>query len=85
MRTFDIFTKPTCKYCTASKNLIRQHGYQIREYDIEAAPALRQVLKEAGYKTVPVIFDLGAYVGGYEELVDYLASLEGISIDQAPH
>ena len=82
-KPFYLLTKGTCKFCTVSKNLLTQNGHKYKELDITDNPALRAVVRKAGFTTVPVIYHGEELVGGYVNLVEYLASLEGIEIDQA--
>lgn len=69
-----IFTKPTCKYCLASKDVFRARGWDFQEVSVPtevSIPALQALVGQA-VKTVPQIYLEGEYVGGYSELVQHL-------------
>jgi phosphoadenosine phosphosulfate reductase len=69
-----IFTKPTCKYCLASKDVFRERGWAFQEVSVPSEvsiPALQALVGQA-VKTVPQIYLDGEYVGGYSELVKHL-------------
>lgn len=69
-----IFTKPTCKYCQAAKDIMRERGW---EYDEVSVPTevsivlLQQIIGEP-VTSVPQIFLNGEYIGGYTEFITHL-------------
>ncbi|KAF1316809.1 Phosphoadenosine phosphosulfate reductase, partial [Globisporangium splendens] len=69
-----IFTKPTCKYCLAAKDIFREREWEFEDVDVPtrlSIPTLQQIVGEP-VKTVPQIFIDGKYIGGYTELVAHL-------------
>ena len=70
MATIKIYTTPICSFCTAAKRLLASKPYSYEEVDVSLDPALRQQLSEenGGFRTVPMIFIGGRFIGGYEEL-----------------
>lgn len=69
-----IFTKPTCKYCLASKEVFREREWAYDEISVPeevSIPVLQQLVGKA-VKTVPQIYLDGEYVGGYTELAAHL-------------
>jgi glutaredoxin 3 len=68
MAEYTIFTKPTCKYCNLAKGLLSKLGLTYKEIDIEEVPALRVLVKQAGFTSVPIIYTGAILVGGYEDL-----------------
>lgn len=69
-----IFTKPTCKFCLASKELFREREWDFDEVDVPTQltiPTLRRIVG-LPVTTVPQIYLDGKYVGGYTELVAHL-------------
>ena len=60
-----------CEFCEKSIDLLRQHKilYDTHNLDGTTSAWLKTLVKMAGLKTVPQIFDdRGQHIGGYEEL-----------------
>lgn len=70
MREVKIYTTNVCPYCVQAKRLLTQLKVPYEEINLEEKPALRQKLSEEnnGYRTVPMIFIDGKFLGGYSEL-----------------
>ncbi len=70
MREVKIYTTNVCPYCVQAKRLLTQLKVPYEEINLENQPALRQKLSEEnnGYRTVPMIFIDGTFIGGYTEL-----------------
>lgn len=69
-----IFTKPTCKFCLAAKEVFRAREWDFDEVDVlsqVSIPTLQRIVGQP-VKTVPQIFMDGKYIGGYTELVAHL-------------
>ncbi|KAJ0407857.1 hypothetical protein ATCC90586_007203 [Pythium insidiosum] len=65
-----VFSKPTCKYCLAAKDVFREREWAYEDFTVGAdlsIQALQQIVGQP-VKTVPQIFIDGKYVGGYTEL-----------------
>ncbi len=69
---FLIYTTSFCSYCQAAKRLLEQKGLNYREIDLTQDQELRQKISKenGGYRTVPMIFMEGKFVGGFTELKD---------------
>lgn len=69
-----IFTKPTCKYCLASKDVFREREWAYEELDVPTQVSITSLQRIVGkpVKTVPQIYMDGQYIGGYTELVQHL-------------
>lgn len=65
-----IYTTSLCTYCAAAKRLLMKLGIPHREVDLTRDHDLRERLsRENGdYRTVPMIFIQGRFIGGYTEL-----------------
>lgn len=70
MKTVEIYTTPTCPYCSAAKQLLRKKGVQFDEIDVSRDADLRQAMTQRamGSRTVPQIFIGGTHVGGCDDL-----------------
>ena len=65
-----IYTKSTCPYCHAAKDLLRRKGAAFSEISVDGdRPAqAAMAVKAGGRSTVPQIFIGGAHVGGCDDL-----------------
>ena len=70
---YTIYTQNKCSYCTMAKDLMREHHIKFCEVNITNSVEAKRKLKEAGYKTVPQIFNGKHLVGGYAELKESLS------------
>ena len=80
MKTVEIYTTPTCPYCTAAKQLLRKKGVAYSEIDVSRDAGLRDAMtkRAMGSRTVPQIFIGGQHVGGCDDLheLDHLGRLD---------
>lgn len=65
-----VYTKSTCPYCHAAKDLLRRKGIAFEEVDVGGRPAEQDLMavKAGGRRTVPQIFIAGRHVGGCDDL-----------------
>jgi glutaredoxin 3 len=65
-----IYTKSTCGYCHAAKDLLRRKNAVFEEISVDGDPAAQRKMSERahGRWTVPQIFIGGAHVGGCDDL-----------------
>jgi len=67
-----IYTKSSCPYCRAAKDLLRRKGAPFEEIvvDGDRAGQAAMALKAGGRSSVPQIFIGAAHVGGCDDLYD---------------
>lgn len=70
--SFVILTTPECVWCEKAKNLIASHGYKYVEFDVSSHMALREFMNANLLMTVPQVYILGEWIGGYNQLVPFL-------------
>ena len=72
MQPVVIYTKSTCPYCHAAKDLLRQKGAAFEEISVDGDRASRAAMSEraGGRTTVPQIFIGATHVGGCDDLYD---------------
>ena len=65
-----IYTKSTCSYCRAAKDLLRRKGAPFEEISVDGdrAGQAAMTIKAGGRSTVPQIFIGGKHVGGCDDL-----------------
>lgn len=70
MQDIIVYTTQVCPYCVAAKRLLTQRNLKYKEVDLGQDPDLRQKLsaENGGYRTVPMIFIDGRFIGGFDEL-----------------
>jgi glutaredoxin 3 len=82
MKTVEIYTTPTCPYCSAAKQLFRKKGVAFDEIDVSRDPDLRMAMtkRAMGSRTVPQIFIGGQHVGGCDDLhaLDHAGDLDAM-------
>lgn len=74
----EIYTKNDCNYCTLIKNLFDHHGIQYTVLNVSNGEATKEEIQErAGSEvkinTVPQVFLNDKYLGGYIQVLEYLA------------
>lgn len=75
MKRFTIFGREGCGYCRQAKAVMESKGLEFRYVDIhEEGISQDDLAKTVGkpVRTVPQIFHGEEYVGGYQELMQYL-------------
>lgn len=70
MAQVKIYSTNVCPYCVAAKNLFTQLGQSYEEINLQTNPSLREQLSNEnnGWRTVPMIFINGRFLGGYSEV-----------------
>ena len=65
-----VYTTTSCSYCVAAKRLLSRLQIPFSEVDLTRNWALRERLSEDndGYRTVPMIYVEGRFIGGYDQL-----------------
>ena len=77
MPPITIYTKSTCGYCHAAKDLLREKQALFDEISVDGDPKTQSEMsaKSNGRRTVPQIFIGGVHVGGCDDL--YALEREG--------
>jgi glutaredoxin 3 len=67
-----IYTKASCPYCIAAKDLLRSKGAKFEEISVDGNRAGQAAMaaKANGRSTVPQIFVGDAHVGGCDDLYE---------------
>ena len=69
MNNVKILSSPTCSYCHAAKDLLKQKGIPYQEIDISSGNnEAQQLLSQSGRRTVPQIYIDEKLIGGFAEL-----------------
>lgn len=68
MVNYWIYGKDNCVYCEKAKHLLQERGLQYAYIDVGIYPQFR----DESWKTVPQIFYVGEYIGGYRALEAFL-------------
>ena len=72
-----IYTTVTCPWCQRAKVLMDKHGIDFEEIDVTTDQQLQQEMMERSKRmTVPQIFFGDEYIGGYDDLVQWLDARE---------
>ena len=71
----EIYGTEICPYCIQAKRLVGQRDWELKEYRVDEKVELKEEMNVRANKevrTVPQIFVIGEYVGGYTDFVDFL-------------
>ena len=71
LKTVTLYTKPTCSYCIAAKELLDSKGIHYTDIaygELSADERAELSTKTNGYRTVPQIFIGDVFIGGYDQL-----------------
>lgn len=75
MQRIEIYTKGYCPYCVATKKLLKELGWDYKEYEITGKPHKQQeMVTRSRRKTVPQIFINKHHIGGYDDFTEYLTA-----------
>lgn len=71
MKKLIIYTKPSCRFCNLTKSFLTENNIAYTEIDVSSNEDMRQLLRDKGHKTLPVIYadDKPLVEDGYSELV----------------
>lgn len=71
---FTIYSTKTCSYCIKAKEFLKSLNREYREVTITGEEQMAELTEKLGYrpKTVPQIFDNDVYVGGFDDLKEYV-------------
>ncbi|HMW73476.1 MAG TPA: glutaredoxin 3 [Cellvibrionaceae bacterium] len=76
-----VYTRRTCSYCVAAKQLLRSKGVEFEEIGLDNDPQLLQeVMTKARQRTVPQIWIGSRHVGGFTDMLalDRAGELDGL-------
>ena len=70
MTPIRIYTKSTCGYCHAAKDLLQQKNAAFDEISVDGDPGAQEEMsaRSNGRRTVPQIFIGEAHIGGCDDL-----------------
>jgi glutaredoxin 3 len=84
-----LYTKENCGYCVRAKTLLKNLGLTYTEKKLEDFLNIEKLFEEIGkqVRSMPQIKINGELIGGYNQLVEYLAdkglvNFEGKKIDE---
>ncbi len=64
-----IYGTRLCGFCVAAKRLCEQQGLPYEEIMLDRDPERRnELVEQTGWRTVPMIFVDGKFIGGFQEL-----------------
>ena len=73
--SYTIYGKPSCPYCERAKNLLHSIGLDYTYIDLSQELSKLEEFKQQGFRTVPIIYIDDKYIGGFNELQDYLMEI----------
>ena len=70
-----LYSKNNCGYCVKAKNLLKNLGLEYTEKKFEDFSGIEKLFEDIGksVKSMPQIKINGELVGGYNQLIEYLA------------
>lgn len=71
-----VYSKPNCQFCDMAKQLLESRGVAYESIDVTLDPEARQLLVDAGHRSVPQIYKGTTHIpGGYQ-------GLAGMSVEE---
>lgn len=67
-----IYGKAHCPGCVQAKNYLTAKQIEFDYIDVMTDPAMLNLFRSRGYRTVPQIFDGEMHIGGFAELQNYI-------------
>lgn len=71
MMSFVVLSAPDCKWCDKAKDLIKSYGHKYTDFDVTANPLLREFMTANLLTTVPQVYIVGEWIGGYNKLREF--------------
>ena len=69
-----IYTRSLCSFCNHAKHILLTQNITYKEVSIDGNDKLKnELIKKTGRKTVPQIWIDGKYIGGCDDLIDWIA------------
>jgi glutaredoxin len=85
-----LYSKNNCGYCVKAKNLLKNLGLEYTEKKFEDFSDMEKLFEDIGksVKSMPQIKINGELIGGYNQLIEYLAdkglvNFKGETLDHA--
>lgn len=84
---YTIFSKSGCHFCIEAKTALKQYNPEIINCDkylaLNRTGFLTHIKEQTGqdYKTFPMIFHNAKFIGGYTDLIKYMANIGNNSVD----
>ncbi|MFB6203963.1 MAG: glutaredoxin family protein [Candidatus Nanohaloarchaea archaeon] len=67
MTEIEVFTTPTCPYCTKVKNWLEENGYDYTEHNVaEDREKAKKMIEKTGQRGVPQVFVGEETIVGYQ-------------------
>lgn len=74
MKNFIVYSVNNCGFCEAAKTLLKSRNLSFQEINITNDDKARiELVQKTGHRTMPQIFIDDEFLGGYQELKEYLA------------
>lgn len=63
MKEVVVYSKPQCSHCDEAKSILKRRGIPFTEIDVSVDMEARQVLVDAGFRSVPQLYLDGIHLG----------------------
>jgi glutaredoxin len=70
---YTVYGKPSCPACDSSKKLLESRNINYKYVDVTKEPSARELFVSNGWKSFPQILFQETYVGGLQQLKDFLS------------
>lgn len=68
-----IYGKPDCSYCTKAKDILESYNMDFKYFSVGDDLTVNELIEMfPGVKTVPVVVVNEKWIGGYDQLANYL-------------
>ena len=82
-----VYSKSNCGYCIKAKNLLTNLGLEYTEKKFEDFTDMAKLFEDIGknVKSMPQIKINGELIGGYNQLIEYLADKKLVNFKGEPY
>ena len=78
---YTVYTTTNCTFCIQAKTLLNEYNCEYLNIILDTQEKKKDFKERTGLRTVPQIYtNDGTYIGGYEELKEYMIHLYGLVI-----
>jgi glutaredoxin len=72
-----VYSKPICPYCDRAKQMLESAGIEYEEIMLTTSEEFEDIKKKTGHMTFPQVFIDDEFVGGSDDLEEWIEKKKG--------